>query len=65
MNNIRIIKNGIDVHRVCEQLSIYSDDWYIQREGTDTLLERGYADIEVLACGNGSSSKSQCHPPFL
>ena len=47
MNNIRIIKNGIDVHRVCEQLSIYSDDWYIQREGTDTLLERGYADIEV------------------
>ena len=47
MNNIKIIKKGIDVHRVCEQLSIYSDDWYIQRKGTDTLLERGYADIEV------------------
>ena len=47
MNNIKIIKKGIDVHRVCEQLSIYSDDWYIQRQGTDTLLERGYADIEV------------------
>ena len=47
MKNIKILKKGIDVHRVCEQLSIYSDDWYIQREGTDTLLERGYADIEV------------------
>jgi len=47
MKNIKILKKGIDVHRVCEQLSIYSDDWYIQRKGTDTLLERGYADIEV------------------
>ena len=47
MNNIKVLKKGIDVHRVCEQLSIYSDDWYIQRQGTDTLLERGYADIEV------------------
>ena len=46
MKNIKILKKGIDVHRVCEQLSIYSDDWYIQRKGTDTLLERGYADIE-------------------
>ena len=47
MKNIKILKKGIDVHRVCEQLSSYSDDWYIQRKGTDTLLERGYADIEV------------------
>ena len=47
MKNIKILKTGIDVTKVKEQLEQYSDDWYIQRKGTDTLLERGYADIEV------------------
>ena len=47
MNNIKILKKGIDVSKVIDQLEQYSDDWYIQRKGTDTLLERGYADIEV------------------
>ena len=47
MNNIKVLKKGIDVSKVIEQLEKYSDDWYIQRKGTDTLLERGYADIEV------------------
>jgi uncharacterized protein YpuA (DUF1002 family) len=47
MNNIKILKKGVDVSKVKQQLEQYSDDWYIQREGTDTLLERGYADIEV------------------
>ena len=47
MKNIKILKKGIDVKKVLKQLEQYSDDWYIQRKGTDTLLERGYADIEV------------------
>ena len=47
MNNIKILKKGIEVSKVIDQLEQYSDDWYIQRRGTDTLLERGYADIEV------------------
>ena len=47
MRNIKILKNGIDVSKVKEQLEQYPDDWYIQRKGADTLLERGYADIEV------------------
>ena len=47
MKNIKILKKGIDVSKVLDQLEQYSDDWYIQRKGTDTLLERGYADIEV------------------
>ena len=47
MKNIKIIKKGIDVSKVLKQLEQYSDDWYIQRKGTDTLVERGYADIEV------------------
>ena len=41
MNNIKILKKGIDVSKVLDQLEQYSDDWYIQRKGTDTLLERG------------------------
>ena len=47
MKNIRILKTGIDVTKVKEQLDQNSDDWYIQRKGTDTLLEKGYADIDV------------------
>ena len=47
MKNIKILKKRINVKKVLEQLERYSDDWYIQRKGTDTLLERGYADIEV------------------
>ena len=47
MNNIKVLKKGINVKKVLKQLEKYSDDWYIQRKGTDTLLERGYADIEV------------------
>ena len=47
MNNLKILKKGINVRKVIKQLEKYSDDWYIQRKGTDTLLERGYADIEV------------------
>jgi hypothetical protein len=47
MNNIKVLKTGIDVSKIKEQLDQYPDDWYIQRKGADTLLERGYADIEV------------------
>ena len=47
MNNIKVLKKGINVKKVLKQLEKYSSDWYIQRKGTDTLLERGYADIEV------------------
>ena len=47
MNNIKVLKKGINVSKIRKQLEKYSSDWYIQRKGTDTLLERGYADIEV------------------
>ena len=47
MNNIKILKKGVDVSKVKQQLEQYSDDWYIQRKGSDTLLEKGYADIDV------------------
>ena len=47
MKHIKILKTGIDVTKVKEQLEQYPDDWYIQRKGADTLLEKGYADIDV------------------
>ena len=47
MKNIKILRKGIIVKKVLKQLEQYSDDWFIQRKGADTLLERGYADIEV------------------
>ena len=47
MDCIELVKRGINVRKVIEQLEQYPDAWFIQREGTDTLLERGYADIEV------------------
>ena len=47
MNNIKILKTGIDVSKVKKQLDQYPDDWFIQRQGANTLLLRGYADIEV------------------
>ena len=49
MSNIKILKKGINVTKIIKQLEKYSDDWYIQRKGTDTLLERGYADIEAVS----------------
>ena len=47
MNNIKVLKTGIDVSKIKEQLDEYPDDWYIQRKGADTLLEKGYADIDL------------------
>ena len=42
MNNIKILKKGIRVSKVLKQLEKYSSEWYIQRKGTDTLVERGF-----------------------
>ena len=36
MKNIKVLKKGVDVSKVLQQLEQYSDDWDIQREGTDT-----------------------------
>ncbi len=47
MKNIKILRKGIIVKKVLKQLEQYSEDWFIQRKGAESLLERGYADIEV------------------
>ena len=46
-DNIKVIKSGIDVNKVIDQLDQYPDDWFIQRKGAESLLDRGYEDMDV------------------
>lgn len=49
MDNIRIIKTGINVSKILKQLKDNPEDWFAQRnvEGALSLLDRGYDDIPV------------------
>ena len=44
MNNIRIIKTGIDVSKIVKQLEVYHTDWNHQTkiEKAQSLVDRGY-----------------------
>ena len=48
-NSIKVIKSGLDVSKVIEQLEEYSDDWGNQRrvDDVESLLDRGYDDVDV------------------
>ena len=47
MNNIRIIKTGINVSKILAQLQKYPKDWEAQKEmeGMGSLLDKGYDDL--------------------
>ena len=49
MANIKIIKTGINVSKILKQIKQNPSDWDSQKsaEGTDSLLERGYPDLDV------------------
>ena len=47
MNNIKILKKGIDVSSVLNNLKNNMDDWGIQKENAESLIDRGYDDIPV------------------
>lgn len=49
MNNIKIIKTGIDVSKVLKQLKNHSDDWNCQNKlkNTDSLLNYGFPDVDI------------------
>jgi len=49
LNNIRIIKTGINVSKILKQLKDHPDDWMAQRniEGAQSLIDRGYDNIPV------------------
>lgn len=47
MDNIKIIKTGINVSKILKQLEQYPEDWGNQKkvEGVQSLLDRGYLDV--------------------
>ena len=47
MKNIRVIKTGIDVSKIVEQLEKYSNDWNHQTKikEAQSLLDRGYDEL--------------------
>lgn len=49
MNNIRIIKTGINVSKILKQLKQYPEDWGGQNQlkGTDSLLNYGFPEVEA------------------
>jgi mannose-6-phosphate isomerase-like protein (cupin superfamily) len=63
MNNIKIIKTGINVSKILKQLHEYPEDWEGQKKvgNTGSLLTRGYADlpIGVLQLVMGAVTKAE------
>ena len=49
MNNIKVIKTGINVSKIKKQLDKYPEDWGGQRKiaETESLLDRGYKDVQA------------------
>ena len=49
MNNIKIIKTGINISKILKQLDQYPEDWEGQKkvDNTGSLLNRGYEDLPV------------------
>lgn len=63
MENIRIIKKGINVSKILNQILEHPGDWGAQKtaEGANSLLEKGYPylDVGVLQLVMGSVSSAE------
>ena len=49
MSNIRIIKTGINVSKILNQLKQYPEDWGNQNkvDGVESMLDRGFPQVEA------------------
>lgn len=49
MQNIRVIKTGINVSKILNQIKQYPDDWGSQKSIKDSqsLLDRGYPELDI------------------
>ncbi len=47
MDNIRVIKTGINVSKILNQLKQYPEDWEHQKglDGVQSLVDRGFDDL--------------------
>jgi hypothetical protein len=49
LDNIKIIKTGINVNKILKQLKQYPEDWGGQKtvEGAQSMLDRGFPEVEA------------------
>lgn len=49
MNNIKVIKTGINVSKILKQLEQYPEDWGAQRniDGALSMLDRGFPEVQA------------------
>jgi hypothetical protein len=49
LDNIKIIKTGINVSKIVRQLEMYPEDWGMQKrvDGAQSMLDRGFPEIEA------------------
>ena len=49
MDNIKIIKTGINVSKILKQLKQYPEDWGVQRQidGAQSMLDRGFPEVDA------------------
>ena len=49
MNNIRVIKTGINVSKILKQLEQHPQDWGVQRtvDGARSMLDRGFPEVQA------------------
>lgn len=49
MENIRVIKTGINVNKILKQLEKHPEDWGMQRniEGAQSMLDRGFPEVSA------------------
>ena len=49
MDNIRIIKTGINVSKILKQLQDHPEDWGVQRtiDGAQSMLDRGFPEVDA------------------
>lgn len=50
MQNIKIIKTGINVKKMLNQLEKYPQDWGAQKQanGAMSMLDRGFPEVQAL-----------------
>ena len=49
MDNIRVIKTGINVSKILKQLEQYPQDWGVQKtvDGAQSMLDRGFPEVQA------------------
>jgi hypothetical protein len=49
LDNIKVIKTGINVSKIVRQLEMYPQDWGMQKrvDGAQSMLDRGFPEIEA------------------